>query len=56
MVKDVNEILETLPPERQKKIELRAKELRAEYLTLQNLRKARGLTQEELAERLEMRD
>jgi transcriptional regulator with XRE-family HTH domain len=55
MVKDVNEIIKNLPPERQKKIELRAKELRAEYLTLQNLRKARGLTQEELAERLEMR-
>jgi len=55
MAKDVNEILNALPVERRKKIEARAKELRAEYLTLQNLRKARGLTQEELAQKLDMR-
>ncbi len=44
MPKDVNEIFNTLPVERREKIESRADELRAEYLTLQNLRKARGLT------------
>jgi len=55
MAKDGKEILKGLPAERRKKIESRAEELRVEYLTLQTLRKARGLTQEELAKRLEMR-
>lgn len=46
------EVLRRLPAEEQRAIEERSRELIAEYLTLQDLRKARELTQERLAERL----
>lgn len=45
-------ILATLPPEERATIEKRAEELRCEYKTLQDLRRARQLTQERLAELL----
>jgi transcriptional regulator with XRE-family HTH domain len=48
----VDDILKRLPPEEQAAIAARARELIAEYLTLQDLRKARELTQERLAELL----
>lgn len=48
----VEDILKKLPPEEQAAIEARSRELIAEYLTLQDLRKARELTQERLAELL----
>lgn len=55
MSKNVNEILNNLSPERRKKVAARTSELRAEYLTLKDLRKARNLTQERVAELLNIR-
>lgn len=52
MAVPVDEVLRRLPPEEQRAIEERSRELITEYLTLQDLRKARELTQERLAERL----
>lgn len=45
-------IMDKLPPERRKRIEARATELIAEEMTLRDLRKARDLTQERMAEML----
>jgi Helix-turn-helix domain len=45
-------ILATFPPERQRKIKKRAAELIAEEYTLRDLRKAKRMTQEEVARRL----
>jgi transcriptional regulator with XRE-family HTH domain len=45
-------IFATFPPARQRKIKKRAAELIAEELTLRDLRKAKHLTQEEVARRL----
>jgi transcriptional regulator with XRE-family HTH domain len=50
-----DEYMQRLPPERRAKIEARAKELIGEEMTLRELRKARELSQETLAEILEMR-
>lgn len=47
--------LKQLPPERQRKIEERAAQLVAEEMTLRNLRQARKLTQERMAELLQIR-
>ncbi|VAW11074.1 Antitoxin HigA [hydrothermal vent metagenome] len=44
-----------ISPERQKRINDEAKKLHAEYLTLQELRKAKALTQVQLAETLGIR-
>ncbi len=44
-----------LPPEHQKKIEARANKLIAEEMSLRELRKAVKMTQETLAELLDMR-
>ncbi|MBE9168591.1 XRE family transcriptional regulator [Pleurocapsales cyanobacterium LEGE 06147] len=55
MAKKLNEIIKKLPQERQNKIEARSQELIAEYMTLQDLRKARKLTQERMAESLKIR-
>jgi len=52
MPKTLDEMMQELPKERQEKIEARYQELREEYLTLQELRKARKLTQERMAEML----
>lgn len=48
----LNEKLAPLNPQRRSKIEDEAARLHAEYLTLQELRKARELTQVQLAEAL----
>jgi helix-turn-helix protein len=45
-------ILATFPPARQRKIKKRAAELIAEEFTLRDLRKAKQITQEEVAQRL----
>lgn len=50
-----DDVLRELPAEEQAAIEGRSRELVAEYLTLQDLRKARALTQERLAELLDIR-
>lgn len=55
MAKKLNEIIKKLPQERQNKIEARSQELIAEHMTLQDLRKARELTQERMAETLKIR-
>ena len=48
----LDEILRKLPADEQEAIERRSRELIAKYLTLQDLRKARELTQERMAELL----
>lgn len=55
MAKNLNEIMQKLPPERVQKIEARANELIAEHMTLRDIRKARELTQERMAELLGIR-
>jgi DNA-binding XRE family transcriptional regulator len=50
-----DEIIATLPLEEQEGIERRTRELMAEYMTLQDLRKARQLTQEQMAKSLGVR-
>jgi transcriptional regulator with XRE-family HTH domain len=52
MAVDVNDILNGLPRARRRKIEKRANELMAEYMSLQELRRARKLTQVKLAKNL----
>ncbi|BAY86681.1 putative transcriptional regulator [Calothrix parasitica NIES-267] len=51
----LSKIMEELPRERREKIEARAAELIAEQMTLRDLRKARELTQERMAELLGIR-
>jgi transcriptional regulator with XRE-family HTH domain len=55
MTVNVNDIIASLPPDRQAKIKARAAELIAEEMTLQDLRKAREFTQIRMAELLNMR-
>ena len=50
-----NDIMQKLPKERRDKIEARAAELMAEQMTLRDIRKARELTQERMAELLGIR-
>src|ERR1700675_873317 len=52
MAKNVKEIMKGLPVSRRKKIEARATLMIAEEMTLQEMRKARELTQEKLAKSL----
>jgi predicted XRE-type DNA-binding protein len=52
MAVPVSYVLKKLPKEERKAIELRTRELIAEYMTLQDLRKARELTQQRMAELL----
>jgi DNA-binding transcriptional regulator YiaG len=47
------EELSALPPERQEEIAARSAEIRLEEITLRHLREKLGLSQSELAERLE---
>ena len=49
MPKDIDEIMRDFEPERRERIEKRAKELIDEHMTLQDIRKARQLTQEHMA-------
>lgn len=44
MTKNLNDIIQTLEPNRKEKIENRAKDLIEEYMTLQDLRKAHQLS------------
>lgn len=55
MGKSLTEKLQQLSPERQEKIEQRAAELIAEEMSLRDLRKILNLTQEKMAEKLNMR-
>ena len=48
----VDDILKKLPPEEQAAIAARSRALADEYLTMQDLRKARELTQERMAQLL----
>lgn len=52
MTRDVNALIEGLPATRRKKIEKRAKALLSEEMSLQELRKARALSQVEMAKTL----
>lgn len=47
-----DEVLGSLPPERQRKIDTRAAELIAEELALRELREAKQMTQEDVARKL----
>ncbi|WP_027400598.1 XRE family transcriptional regulator [Aphanizomenon flos-aquae] len=55
MATKLSDIMAQLPPEQQAKIEARAQELILENMTLQDMRKARKLTQESMAELLGIR-
>jgi DNA-binding XRE family transcriptional regulator len=55
MATTLREKLASLPIERREKIEAKAQQLIAEEMSLQSLRKARLLTQEKVAELLEIR-
>lgn len=50
MPKDIEEIMRDFSPERRAKIEKRASELINEHMTLTDIRKARKLTQERIAQ------
>ena len=52
MAKNVNDIIKSLPASRQRKIEKRATALIAEEMTLQELRRARAMTQVQMAKSL----
>jgi len=51
-MKNLKDVMNTLPAERRAEIEARAEELIAEEMTLRDLRKAQDLTQERMAELL----
>ncbi|MFN7282758.1 MAG: XRE family transcriptional regulator [Dolichospermum sp.] len=55
MVTKLSDIMAQLPPEQREKIEARAQELILENMTLEDMRKARKLTQESMAELLGIR-
>ena len=50
----LQELWDSLAADRQQRIQLRAEELRADYLTLQELRKTAGLTQARVSQILDM--
>ena len=52
MPRDFNEFISVLPANRRRKIERRAAKLKTEYMTLQELRRARKLTQVKMAKSL----
>lgn len=52
MGRKLDQVIESLPKGRRAKVEARAAELIAEEATLQDLRKALGLTQEQMAKQL----
>jgi DNA-binding XRE family transcriptional regulator len=51
-MRTLEEVMSTLPPARRKRIEKRAAQLIAEELTLRELRKARKITQTQMARKL----
>jgi len=52
MARNVNDVIKSLPVSRRRKIEKRASALIAEEMTLQELRRARAMTQVHLAKNL----
>ena len=52
MARTMNDFIASLPKERQKRIKKRSKELVEEYMVLQEIRKARELTQKDVAKKL----
>ena len=52
MAKNVNDIIKSLPASRRRKIEKRATALIAEEMTLQELRRARTMTQVQMAKNM----
>jgi transcriptional regulator with XRE-family HTH domain len=50
----LEEILEALPPDRRASVQARAEEIRAEVMTIRDLRKARALTQRRVAARMKV--
>jgi DNA-binding XRE family transcriptional regulator len=52
MPRNINEIIESLPATRRRKVDKLAKVLIAEEMTLQELRRAREMTQVKMAKRL----
>src|SRR5271168_706871 len=52
MARNVNDIIKSLPASRRRKIEKRASALIAEEMTLQELRRARAMTQVRMAKNL----
>ena len=52
--KILQSIWDNLPDDRKKRIQARTEELKVEYFTLQELRKAAGLTQAEISRNLDM--
>ena len=52
MARNINDIIKKLPPGQRKKVEARAAELIAEEMSLQQLRRARKLTQQKMAKSL----
>ncbi len=54
-MKTLNEVMNELSPERRARVEARGRELIREEMTLQALRRQLEITQDELAERLDVR-
>jgi len=55
MAKSLDQVMKTIPSARRKKIEQRSQQLVQEQMTLQELRKALNLTQQAMAELLDMK-
>ena len=55
MYKTLDQVMSELPPERRARVEKRGRELIREEMTLQALRKQLEITQEGMAERLDVR-
>jgi len=55
MARTLEEVVASLPKKQQKRIEKRFQDMKAEYMALQDLRKAMELTQEEVAAELNMK-
>lgn len=54
MARTMDEVIASLPKERQKRIKKRSQELVDEYMALQEIRKARELTQKDVAKKLKI--
>ncbi len=54
MARTMDDVIASLPKERQKRIKKRSKELVEEYMALQEIRKARELTQKDVAKKLKI--
>ena len=54
MARTMDEVIASFPKERQKRIKKRSQELVDEYIALQEIRKARELTQKDVAKKLKI--